>query len=277
MKSSSSRLLRWLRVGVAVSLLLLGGCSVATVLRWPVCLPFDYAWNLGAAVEAAELAPPDDGKVRVVFLQHGLWRTSRSLDRLARSLRASGYEVVNAGYPSTEDFIEGHAARLRDAVEARFAAGPVDELSFVGHSMGGLVIEEYLRRPDARAPHACVYMASPHRGAVLADKRRHWFLFCWAMGDKAAGQLVTSAPLHQKPIPHAARSGTIVGDIGAGSPSIPGRDDGTVGVEEATFAGAADSVVVPYGHTSILVRERTVREVLAFLRDRRFAGERGGG
>lgn len=263
---------RWLRWGSLACLAMLGGCSLASVLRWPVCLPFDYVWNLGGAVEVRELRAPADGKVRVVFCQHGLWRTSQSLDRLERSLEACGYEVVNVGYPSTEDFLEGHAARLRDAVEARCAAGRVDELAFVGHSMGGLVIQQYLRRQDARPPTACVYIASPHRGAVLADQRRHWFLFRWVMGQKAAAQLVTSDPIHLQPIPFPERAGTIVGDIGAGSASIPGRDDGTVGVAEATFDGAADSVTLPFGHTSILVRERTVREVLSFLAAGRFSG-----
>ena len=261
---------RWRRRTTAALLLLLSGCSVATALRLPVCLPFDYAWNLGATVDDPALHAPDDGKVRVVFCQHGLWRTSLSLGRLARSLEACGYEVVNTGYPSTEDFIAGHAARLRDVVEARFAAGPVDEVAFVGHSMGGLVIEEYLRRDDAREPTACVYLASPHRGAILADKRRHWFAFKLAMGEKAAMQLATTDPLHDKPIPYPARSGTILGDIGAGNGAIPGNDDGTVGVAEATFAGCADSVVLPVGHSSITVVPAVLRQVLCFLRDGRF-------
>ena len=261
---------RWWRWSWTGLLLLLGSCGVATVLRLPVCLPFDYAWNLGATVDDPALHAPDDGKVRVVFCQHGLWRTSASLGRLARSLEACGYEVVNTGYPSTEDYIAGHAERLRDVVEARFAAGPVDEVAFVGHSMGGLVIEEYLRRDDAREPKACVYLASPHRGAILADKRRHWFAFKLAMGEKAAMQLATTDPLHDKPIPYPARSGTILGDIGAGNGAIPGNDDGTVGVAEATFEGAGDSLSLPFGHTSILVRERTLRQVLSFLRDGRF-------
>lgn len=261
---------RWRRRALAGLLLLLGGCSVATALRLPVCLPFDYAWNLGATIDDPALYAPDDGKVRVVFCQHGLWRTSLSLGRLARSLEACGYEVVNTSYPSTEDFIAGHAARLRDVVEARFAAGPVDEIAFVGHSMGGLVIEEYLRRDDAREPKACVYLASPHRGAILADKRRHWFAFKLAMGEKSASQLATTDPLHQEPIPYPERSGTILGDIGEGNAAIPGNDDGTVGVSEATFEGAGDSLALPFGHTSILVRERTLRQVLCFLRDGRF-------
>lgn len=257
---------------IAVAALLTAFC-VGAALRAPVCLPFDVAVNLLPAVDAPDLRPADDGKRRVVFLQHGMWRTRYSLGRLERTLRQNGYEVVNTGYPSTEDTIEAHAQRLRDVVERHLGDAPDAEVSFVGHSMGGLVIQEYLRRADARAPHACVYLATPHRGAILADLRRHWFLFEIAMGDRAAAQLATTDPLHERPIPFGDRSGTFVGDIGAGNPSIPGRDDGTVGCDEATFAGARASLTVPFGHTRIAVVAAVQRQVLRFLRDRAFATE----
>ena len=264
---------RWAWKGAAAAFVLAAGFLVSAALRLPVSRPFDYVCNLGATVAAPSLAAPDDGRVRVVYCVHGLWRTSTSMDRMARSLRAAGYEVHAIDYPSTEGRMASHAALLQRHVEARFAAGPVDEVSFVGHSMGGLVIQEYLRRPDARAPKACVYVATPHRGAILADRRHHWFLFRWVMGDLAAAELVTTAPLHEQPIPFGDRSGAVVGDVGEGSGAIPGRDDGTVGVDEATWEGAADSVLLPYGHTSIKLRERTIRHVLYFLRDLRFAPE----
>ena len=259
-----ARLARWFCLALVA---LLVSFVIGVVVHAPVCLPFDWVWNLGPTIEAPDLRVADDGRVRVVFLQHGMWRTARSLDRLARSLRAAGYEVVNEGYPSTRDRIEGHAERLRDVVERRFAEGPIDELYFVGHSMGGLVIEEYLRREDARVPTRCVYIATPHRGAILADLRRHWFLFRFVMGDQASFQLATTDPLHERPIPYGECSGTVIGDVGAGNRSIPGNDDGTVGVDEATFDGAADRVTVPCGHTNIVVAAPVVRHVLRFLRD----------
>lgn len=268
---------RWRRWGAALVLVGMLAFGAGALLRWPVCYPFDVLWNLGAVVEIDGCGCPDDGRVRVVFLQHGLWRTSASLGRLQRTLEHHGYEVVNPGYPSTEDVLEGHAKRLRDAVEARFAEGPVDEVSFVGHSMGGLVIQEYLRRDDAREPAACVYLATPHRGAVLAAKRRHWFPFGWVMGEQAAHQLSPSDAFHRQPIPMGARSGTIVGDLGEGNAAIPGPDDGTVGVDEATFAGAAASVRGPFGHTRIVVMDEVLRQVLWFLAKGDFAAMPKGG
>lgn len=249
--------------GCCLGLLLFAGIGV--LAGWPVAWPFDLCINLGAVVERPDLRAPADGRVRVVVLQHGLWRTAASLLRLERTLQAHGYEVLNPGYPSTRAPIEAHAERLAAAIAERLASGPVDAFAFVGHSMGGLVIEDYLRRTDAVTPWACVYLGTPHRGAMLADLRKHWFLFRWAMGETSALQLSPGDPRHQLPIAYGDRSGTVVGDLGEGNLSIPGHDDGTVGCSEATFPGAAASVVLPLGHTRLTFADRSIECVLHFL------------
>ena len=262
-------------------LLALGTCLTAFLLgcvaRGPVCWPFDLMWNMGGVVEAEALSCPEDGKVRVVFLQHGMWRTSMALNRLERALRHNGYEVINTGYSSTNGYLSDHAKRLRDVVEERAAKGPIDEISFVGHSMGGVVIHEYLRRPDSREPKACVYIAVPQRGAILVDIYRNWFLYDWIMGEKASHQLATVDPIQKLPIPYGDRSGAIVGDLGDSNSKIPGHDDGTVGVSEATFEGLADSVLVPFGHTRIIVADQVLRQVMHFLLSGKFADDEKSG
>lgn len=261
------RVLRTLLVVLGVAL----AAHLAAVLGgYAISGPFDYVLTLGTGPVVDELRSPADGKRRVVVLQHGMWRTAASLNRLERTLRAHGYEVWNPGYPSLRGTIEEHAERLAATVEA-IHARPVDELFFVGHSMGGLVIEEYLRRPDARPPSYCVYLAVPHRGALLADLRKHWFVFRWVMGGKAALQLSPGDPLHERPIPWPERSGALVGDLGEGNASIPGHDDGTVAVGEATLAGARDVLVVPFGHTRITFADAVARQVLHFCRHGAFA------
>lgn len=263
---------RRLQRGFATAVLLLvvafGG---AVLIGLPVAWPFDVVVNLGAAPELPELRVPADGKHRLVVLQHGLWRTPASLGKLERALRAHGYDVINPGYPSTRGSIEQFAGMLHDAIERQLAAQPADEVLFVGHSMGGLVIEEYLRRADARPPVTCVYLGTPHRGAVLCDLRKHWFVFRLVMGHEAALQLSPGAAIHQRPIPYADRSGTVVGNLGAGNASIPGDDDGTVAVGEATFAGAKASVQLPLGHTRLTCDARSIGQVLTFLRRGEFA------
>lgn len=255
-------------------LAVVGGYLVALLLGMPVAWPYDYMMNVGSTPVRLDLRPPDDGKRRVVVLQHGLLRSSTALLRLERTLRSHGYEVHNLDYPSTMATLEEHAERLAQALAEVRKPGPtrgaVSEWFFVGHSMGGLVIQEYLRRPEVQAPSACVYIATPHRGAGLADLRKHWFLFRLIMGTKAASQLSPGCEFHRQPIPFLGQTGTIFGDIGAGNRSIPGNDDGTVGVEEARLEDAAATLGLPFGHTRIASHPETAEQVLAFLHHRKF-------
>ena len=62
-----------------------------------------------------------------------------------------------------------------------------------------------------------------------------------------------------------------IGDRGDGNASIPGADDGTVGVDEATFPGIAATVRLPVGHTGMTVAPEALRQVLHFLRQGAFA------
>ena len=260
------------RIAARIALVLALGYGVACACGLPPSMPFDVAWNLGEFPLDPSLRAPQDGQRRVVLLQHGLWRSPWALWRLERALVAHGYEVVNPGYASTATTIEAAADSLAGEVGRAFAASVYGaKIAFVGHSMGGLVVQETLRRLPTLSPFACVYVAVPHRGAVLCDLRKRWWPFPWIMGDGAAMQLSPGDPLHARPIPHAERSGCIVGDLGDGNASIEGNDDGTVGVDEARLSGAADSVTLPLGHTRIASSDETIRQVLAFLQQGRFS------
>lgn len=259
------------RVAIAAALLLVGyGGAVAFGL--PPSMPFDAVISVAPVAIDPALRAPDDGKRRLVVLVHGLWRSPWALWRHERALRAHGYEVLNFGYPSTAGTIEQHADRLQQAVARHCGArGRPDAVAFVGHSLGGLVIAEYLRRPTAQQPWACVFLGTPHRGAVLADLRRHWWLFRLVMGTAAALQLSPGDPLHRRPIPHPCPIGTVVGNLGDGNRSIPGDDDGTVGVREAHLHCEDDAIELPLGHTRLGFADAAVQQVLNFLRVQHFS------
>lgn len=252
--------------------MLVAAYGIAVLFGMPMAVPGDIVLNLGGFAHRDDLVAKNDGTRRLVVLQHGLWRSPWSLWKLERALRDHGYATCAPGYPSTAGTIEQHAARLRQNVDAFVAAnGPFDAIAFVGHSMGGLVIEQMLRGEGAPQPYACVYLAVPHRGAILADLRKHWWLFRLVMGSGAAFELSPGDPLHERSIPFLDRSGALVGRKENDNSSIPGDDDGTVAVREASLPGAADQLVLPFGHTAITTADATIEQVLAFLRDGRFA------
>jgi pimeloyl-ACP methyl ester carboxylesterase len=235
--------------------------------------PFDYALNLGSFAREPALAAPADGRRRVVVLVHGLWRSAGSLWKLERALRAHGYEPWNVSYPSTRLRIEQHAERLHAALDAALAAGRPDELYFVGHSLGGLVIRACLGRPGAPRADACVFVGTPHHGAGLLDRRRDWALFAPLFGDQAALQLSPRDGIYATLAAPRCAFGNVIGARGepAGwNDDIAGDDDGTVGVAEAHLAGETDAVLLRVGHTRLSFADATIEQVLSFLLDRRF-------
>lgn len=252
--------------------------AVAIALGMNPSVPSDFVLNLWpvAAVDP-QLAAPAEGRTLVV-VQHGLWRSAYAMWRVERALRAHGYEVLNVSYPSTSGHIEAHAAALAEAIDAYLARtpGPRPQVAFVGHSLGGLVIRAYLSRPDAVPAAACVFVATPHRGAQLAARRQGDRLFRLLMGDKAAKQLVPGDPFYAAlPRLRGISVGTLVGGKGDGegfSPSLPGDDDGTVTVAEAHADDETDSLMLPLGHARLGFYDAPIAAILRFLRRGRFGG-----
>ncbi len=235
--------------------------------------PMDYVLNMGSFPHRPELLAPLDGKRHVVFLKHGIFRSAASLWKLERALRDHGYEVVNLSYPSTDGYIEDFSAAMEVEVADFLSTTPRDtvKVHFVGHSMGGLVIHHYLTRKDAVTPDSCVFIATPHRGAVLTDARKDRFLFQIFMGDKAALQLSPSSEFY-KQLPEQLEGfdyGCIYGSTGAPegwNDDVPGDDDGTIGADEAQLPGAADSHRLRLGHTRISFNDQSIEQVLHFLK-----------
>ena len=120
-------------------------------------------------IKARDRLPPMRGKA--VLLLHGLGRSHAAMDKLANYLREQGgYKVFNVTYPSTRLEIGEHARALKHIVDH---LDGIEEINFVGHSMGNVVVRYYLGNqaaplwPDPRLKRF-VMLGPPNHQADLA-------------------------------------------------------------------------------------------------------------
>ena len=217
---------------------------------------------------------PQSGEARCpgVVLLHGIARTSASLTRLERALRANGFATLNIDYASRRKPIAGLADDIHPEV-ARFAEREAP-LHFVAHSMGGLVTRAYIAkyRPDRLA--GVVMLGTPNGGSEVADLLSGYRLYNAFYGP-AGLELTTTSTSRPDALPAVDYPvGVIAGnrfiDPVAGLLVLPKPNDGRVSVQSAMVAGMADHIVVKASHTGLPRHAGAIEQTIAFLRDGRF-------
>lgn len=225
---------------------------------------------------------PMHGKAVIVL--HGLLSTPLRMRSISRFLQEQGgYTVFNMTYPTTRRPIAEHARALDQVI--RNLEG-IDEINFVGHSLGNIVVRHYLAdqaaTPEGVDPriHRLVMLGPPNAGSAVAT----WFqgrrllkhVFRLATGESGA-QLGTNwselAPrLATPPCEFGVIAGGKGGEIGYNR-YLPGDNDFLVTVESARLAGARDFVLRPARH-AVMMYPREIQEMtLRFLQHGYFISE----
>ena len=209
-----------------------------------------------------------------VVLLHGIAMPAASMHRLARTLAAAGYRVINLPYASRALTLEQLA---RDYLPAQLRARGADtapRLHFVAHSMGGIVVRLYLQEHPPANLGRVVLLGPPNAGSAVADKLSLHAFWRWLVGPNLSRLgTATADAVAPKLAPPDYELGIIAGRTSINplfSHWQPGENDGVVGVASARLAGARDFLVVPYSHTMMLWRAPVAAQVLAFLRTGRF-------
>jgi hypothetical protein len=223
-------------------------------------------------LEVAGTVPPVSGSTVIVL--HGLGEGRKSMQPLVEHLRASlDATVLSFGYASTKAAIADHGRALAGVVAGLPAA---DRVSFVGHSLGNLVVRSWMSQAapaDIKRLERMVMLGPPNQGSDLARMAaKVWVLA--ALSEGAARDLVVDwnkvGPT--LPAPHCP-FGIVAGGKGddAGfSPLLAGDDDAVVRVDETRLDGADGFLVVPVHHAAMMRHPDVQRAVTAFLETGRF-------
>jgi pimeloyl-ACP methyl ester carboxylesterase len=206
-----------------------------------------------------------------VILLHGLARTSDSMDVLEKALLKEGFSTVNDGYPSREHPVELLAdLAIKSAIEKCPTAADVN---FVTHSLGGILVRQYLSQHKVANLSRVVMLGPPNKGSEVVDKLRLVPGFHFINGD-AGLQLGTGA----LSVPKALGAADFDVGIVAGTKSInwilsaliPGVDDGKVSIESTKLVGMGDHIEMPVTHPFMMKNEKVITQVVNYLRSGNF-------
>ena len=141
-------------------------------------------------LKEAKSIQPLSGKA--VVLLHGLGRTRSSMSQLAKHFEAKGHISINVEYASTRASIKDHALALNRIINQLEG---VEEIRFVGHSLGNIVFRYYLKeftsstQGDPRIQ-SSVMIAPPNNGTHLGrllNRTGLFGLFTGLSGKELAG------------------------------------------------------------------------------------------
>ncbi|HKJ67345.1 MAG TPA: hypothetical protein VKA68_05275 [bacterium] len=206
----------------------------------------------------------------VIFL-HGAINGPFAMKRLDTAFAMQGYETFNWDWDGRNHSMQWNAARLDSLLYAKNAYAKT--LHFVTHSMGALVVRYYLDHYPVPHLGRFVMIAPPNQGSAIATELQDFPPFQWiykgtvdylTTGEDAFADTIGTPP---------CEFGIIAGGTGGKygyTWYLPGDDDSILSVDNTRLEGAADFMVINDVHSTIMIRDETIRNALHFIKHGNF-------
>jgi len=205
-----------------------------------------------------------------VYILHGWGNPKTIMNKVYKDVEKAGFNSINYAYPGLYEDIDSIGKRLyEDIMKDR-----PDSVSFVTHSMGGLVVRAMLKysAADLLFPKIfrIVMIAPPNRGADIADFFKDAKSLKKLLGPNVEKmQTDSSSYANQLPIPYNTEIGVIVGrrhkDKGYNL-LIEGDNDGLLAPERTFLGNEKDVAYVRYSHLGVIRRKEPRTLVVEFLK-----------
>ena len=215
-----------------------------------------------------------------VILLHGLWRSPRSMAKIARSLEEKGFRVFNPGYNSLlenyQDIVQLLDEKISDWLHVEH---PVH---FVGHSFGGILIRSLLDKNPTWNSGRCVMIGTPNKGTKIASfMLSHWW-YKYFVPRVTADLTPESDLIKQLPEPNI-ETGIIAGNVKyhiviptswyykRATDDAPG--DGVVELTNVKCDSMADFIIMPLHHSFMTRDKDLIIQAVHFIENGRFTEE----
>lgn len=191
------------------------------------------------------------------------------MSKMQRALTEEGYRTANIDYPSRYYTVE-ELARMAvpEGLQKCREDDEAGRIHFVAHSLGGILVRQYLSSNDIPELGRVVMLGPPNQGSAAVDKLAGMPGFDWLNGPagQQLGKGEQSVPL--KLGPATFELGVIAANRTIDpitSAVLENPDDGRVSVEDTKLEGMTDFVVVKHSHAFMMRMRQPIDLTIRFL------------
>ena len=208
-----------------------------------------------------------------IYLIHGYGGLGLELKKIQNTIKKNHFKSKLIKYPSLSKEIDSIGKALFDKIKQE----AYDTISFVTHSMGGLIVRSLFgyAQADKTFPviHRIVMIAPPNKGSPLADYFKEFKLVRALAGPNLKNLTTDSIMGSSKyPIP-TSEVGLIVGVKSKKkrfTAPLVRENDGVVLVEDTKMGIERDVYYIRASHTGLLFNKKVKANVISFLKFGKF-------
>lgn len=202
-----------------------------------------------------------------VILIHGIGMNNMMMWKMAEHIETQGFHVKRIGYPSwqtqTQDILNIVNHQINTC-----CADLTQKIHFVGYSLGGLLVRNYLNQYRPAQLGNTVLIGTPNQGTEIADRLMESKLIKYLMPITSdLGTSQTSLPNQLPPpnYPVGIIAGLFENDLN--EPFLPGLDDGIVPISSTQLKNMQDFILIHTGHPMMFYNQTVSDQVIHFLKN----------
>ena len=203
-----------------------------------------------------------------VYILHGYAGSLLQMEKIYKGLKHEGYDAENYTYPSFKESIDsiGHDLYVKVKQEN------YDTVSFVTHSMGGLVVRSMYQYLDTTSHFPFIFrfvmLAPPNKGTEMADFFSKSYISSYLGPNVVLMKTDSNSYTFKLPVP-TCEVGLIVGIKGKKpwfNPFMKDDNDGTVTMKEAILGNEKEITTVKSMHILRPLKKKVVMLVNRFIK-----------
>ncbi len=209
-----------------------------------------------------------------VYLLHGYGSNKSIMNKIKKDLTKANFIVENYAYPAFYVDLDS----LGEKLYLDISHENYDSVSFITHSMGGLVVRNMLKYSGSDISFPKIFrilmIAPPNRGADIADFFKNTKLLKIMLGPNVEKMETDSfSYANQLPIPINTELGIIVGEskYKAGYNWFIGKkNDGLLIPERVYLGNEKDVAIVNYSHLGVVKNKKPRKLIVNFIKTGKF-------